>query len=86
MIFNALKIIDCVLVISYKFFISHLKFFKTHVHSKIIIPLFLIVIEMMHISRLLNQHKKLASFYQLLINFFKYVKLFEKYITFYCGQ
>jgi hypothetical protein len=86
MIFNALKIIDYVLVISYKFFTSHLTMFKIHVHSKIIIPLFYFVIDVMHISRLLNQHKTLASFYQLLVNLFKYAKLFENCITFYCGQ
>jgi hypothetical protein len=56
MIFNVLKIIDCFLVISYKLFTSHLKMFKIHVHNKTIIPLFYIVIEIMQISRLLNQH------------------------------
>jgi len=47
---------------------------------------FYIVIEIMQISRLLNQHKKLASFHQLLVNFFKCVKLFENYIPLYCGH
>jgi hypothetical protein len=60
--------------------------FKIHVHSKTIIPFFNIFIEIMHISRLLNQHKKLASFYQLLVNFFKCVKLFENYIALRCGH
>jgi hypothetical protein len=60
--------------------------FKIHVHSKIIIPFFYIVIEIMHISKLLNRHKKLASFYQLLVNFFKCVKYFENYIALYCGH
>jgi hypothetical protein len=66
------------LVTNYKLFTSHLKLFKIHVHSKTIIPLFYIVIEIMHISRLLNQRKNLASLYQLLVDFFKHVKLFEK--------
>jgi hypothetical protein len=60
--------------------------FKIHVHSKIIIPILNIFIEIMHISRSLNQHKKLASFYQLLVSFFKCVKLFENYIALYCGH
>jgi hypothetical protein len=60
MIFNVLKTIDCFVVISYKFFTSHLKMFKIHVHTKTIIPLFCIAIEIMHISRLLNQHKKIS--------------------------
>jgi hypothetical protein len=38
----------------------------------------------MHIWRLLNKHTKLESFYQLLVNFFKRVKLFENYIALYC--
>jgi hypothetical protein len=63
MIFNVLKIIDCFLVISYKFFIFYLKMFKIHVHNKTSIPFFYIVIQIMHISRLLNQHKKLKTFY-----------------------
>jgi hypothetical protein len=47
----------------FRFFTSHLKMFKIHVHSKKIIPLFYIFIEIMHISRLLDQHKILAHHY-----------------------
>jgi len=60
--------------------------FKIHVCSKTIVPLFYIVIEIMHISRLLNQHKKLTSSYQWLVNFFKCVKLSENYIALYYGH
>jgi hypothetical protein len=59
MIFNDLKILDFFLVISYKFLISHLKMFKIHVCSKTIIPLFYSVIDIMHISRILNQQSTL---------------------------
>jgi hypothetical protein len=59
MILNVLKIIDCFLLISYKFFILYLKMFKIHVHNNKNIPLFYIVIQIMHISILLNQHKNL---------------------------
>jgi hypothetical protein len=78
MIFNALKIIDLFLVISYKFFISHLKMFKIHVCSKIIIPLFYSVIEIMHISRILNQQNTLHHFinYKLVfLNMWTYLKI-----------
>jgi hypothetical protein len=60
--------------------------FKIHVCNKTIIPLFYIVIQIMHISRLLNQLKKLESFYQLLVNFLKCVILFENYIALYCDH
>jgi hypothetical protein len=62
MLFNVLKTINYVLVISYKFSISHLKMFKIHVHSKTIIPLFYSVIEIMHILRILNQQNTLHYF------------------------
>ncbi len=81
MIFNVLKIIDCFLVISYKFFISHLKMFKTHVHSKTIIPLFYNVIGL-YIFQKYWTNKAHYIIYQLLVSFFKYAKSFENYKTF----
>jgi len=62
MIFNVLIIIDCFSIINYKKFISHFEMFKIHVHSKTIIPWFYSVIEIMHISRILNQQNTLHHF------------------------
>jgi len=78
MIFNVSKIIDIFLVISYNIFISHLEMFKIHVRSKTIIPLFYSVIEIMHISRILNQQSKLhhSINYQLaFLNMKNYLKI-----------
>jgi len=61
MIFNVLIITDYFLVISYKFFISHLEMLKIHVHNKKIIPWFYSVIEIMYISRILNQQSTLHN-------------------------
>ncbi len=58
--------------------------FKIHVHNKTNIPLFYIVIQIMYISILLNQHKNLK--YSIIGFFFKCVILFENYITLYCGH
>ncbi len=49
-----LKILNFFLVINYKKIISHLEMFKIHVHGKTMIPLFYSVIEIMHISRIVN--------------------------------
>jgi hypothetical protein len=62
MIFSVLIIIDCFSVISSKFCISHLQMFRIHDYNKTIIPLFYIVIQIMHISILLNQHKNLKYY------------------------
>jgi hypothetical protein len=65
-------------VINYKFFISYLKLFKIHVCSKTIIPIFYSVIEIMHISRILNQQNTLHHFinYQLaFLNMQNYLKI-----------
>jgi len=78
MIFNVLIIIDCFSIISYKKFISRFEMFKIHVRSKTIIPWFYSVIEIMHISRILNQQSTLhhSINYQLIFsNMRNYLKI-----------